>query len=264
MDEETDSQAGGRRRDRLPRNRQRERVLQMVRAHGDAIDAVELASRIGLHVTTVRFHLDALCDEGAIERTRIYRDGVGRPRTGYRAVEERLDYRILAEILAMELGETVETRARRAQRAGQQWAGRIAGSQGEADAAQDVTEAEVGDPLDRGAVLATEVFNRMGFDPELAAESEPMASLSADSKQIVGRERVIRLRACPVRDLARAHPEVGCGIHLGLLQGLLDHAAAAGGQPDTRKQGLSARLDPFVEPELCIARLNASRRSTRD
>ena len=93
-----------------------------------AIDAVELASRIGLHVTTVRFHLDALCDEGAIERTRIYRDGVGRPRTGYRAVEERLDYRILAEILAMELGETAETRARRAQRAGQQWAGRIAGS----------------------------------------------------------------------------------------------------------------------------------------
>ena len=264
MDEETDSKAGGRRRDRLPRNRQRERVLQMVRAHGGAIDAVELASRIGLHVTTVRFHLDALCDEGAIERTRIYRDGVGRPRTGYRAVVERLDYRILAEILAMELGETTETRARRAQRAGQQWAGRIAGSKSEADAAQDVTEAEVGDPLDRGAVLATEVFNRMGFDPELAAESEPMASLSADSKQIVGRERVIRLRACPVRDLARAHPEVGCGIHLGLLQGLLDHAAAAGGQPDTRKQGLSARLDPFVEPELCIARLNASRRSTRD
>jgi predicted ArsR family transcriptional regulator len=264
VDEETDSKAGRSRRDRLPRNRQRERVLQMVREHGDAIDAVELASRIGLHVTTVRFHLDALCDEGAIERTRIYRDGVGRPRTGYRAVEERLDYRILAEILAMELGETTETRARRAQRAGQQWAGRIAGSKSEADAAQDVTEAEVGDPLDRGAVLATEVFNRMGFDPELAAESEPMASLSADSKQIVGRERVIRLRACPVRDLARAHPEVGCGIHLGLLQGLLDHAAAAGGQPAARKQGLSARLDPFVEPELCIARLNASRRSTRD
>ena len=237
----------------------------MVREHRGPIDAVELASHIGLHVTTVRFHLDALCDEGAIERTRIYRDGVGRPRTGYRAVEERLDYRILAEILAMELGETVQTRARRAQRAGQQWAGRIAGSQGGVVAAHDVTEtAEAGDPLDRGAELATEVFNRMGFDPELAAESEPMASLSADSEQIVGRERVIRLHACPVRDLARAHPEVGCAIHLGLLQGLLDHAATAAGQPDTRKHGLSARLDPFVEPELCIARLNASRRSTRD
>jgi predicted ArsR family transcriptional regulator len=230
----------------------------MVRAHGDAIDAVELASRIGLHVTTVRFHLDALCDEGAIERTRMNRDGVGRPRTGYRAVEERLDYRILAEILGMELGETVQTRARRAQRAGQQWAGRIADSHGETAAGQDGTDAaEVADPLDRGAELATEVFNRMGFDPELAAESEPSASLSADSVQVLGRERVIRLHACPVRDLARAHPEVGCGLHLGLLQGLVDRAAAAGGHADHKDAAVSARLEPFVEPELCIARLAA-------
>ncbi len=264
MDEETDSKTGARRRDRLPRNRQRERVLQIVREHDEAIDAVEVASRIGLHVTTVRFHLDALCDEGAIERTRIYRDGVGRPRTGYRAIEERLDYRVLAEILAMELGETTEARARRARRVGVQWAARIASSQDQPVADQNDTDTASDDTLDRGAALATEVFDRMGFDPELAAESEPMASLSADSQRIVGRERVIRLRACPVRDLARAHPEVGCGIHLGMLQGLLDHAAAAGGKPGRRDQGLSARLDPFVEPELCIARLNASRGPTRN
>jgi predicted ArsR family transcriptional regulator len=235
----------------------------MVREHGGAIDAVELSSRLKLHVTTVRFHLDALCDEGAIERTRMNRDGVGRPRTGYRALEERLDYRILAEILAMELGETVQTRARRAQRAGQQWAARIVDSQGEAVAGQDGTNAaKASDPLDRGAVLAAEVCNRIGFDPELAAESEPSASLSTDREQVLGRERVIRLHACPVRDLARAHPEVGCGLHLGLLQGLLDHAATAGGHPDDEDAALSARLEPFVEPELCIARLTASRRST--
>jgi predicted ArsR family transcriptional regulator len=234
----------------------------MVREHGEAIDAVELASRMKLHVTTVRFHLDALCNEGAIERTRMNRGGVGRPRTGYRAVEERLDYRILAEVLAMELGETVQTRARRAQRAGQQWAGRIASQREPVAGRVDSDTAEAGDPLDRGAVLATEVFSRMGFDPELAAESEPSASLSADSEQVLGRERVIRLHACPVRDLARAHPEVGCGLHLGLLQGLLDHAAATGGHPDHQDAALSARLEPFVEPELCIARLAASRRSS--
>jgi predicted ArsR family transcriptional regulator len=233
----------------------------MVREHGGAIDAVELASRMKLHVTTVRFHLDALCDEGAIERTRLNRDGVGRPRTGYRAVEERLDYRILSEILAMELGETVQTRAQRAQSAGQQWAARIADTRGETVAGQDDTDAAQGDdPLDRGAVLATEVFIRMGFDAELAAVSEPSTSLSADSEQVLGPERVIRLHACPVRDLARAHPEVGCGLHLGLLQGLLDHAAAAGGHPDHEDAALSARLEPFVEPELCIARLAGPRR----
>ncbi len=230
----------------------------MVREHGGAIDAVELASSMKLHVTTVRFHLDALCDEGAIERTRVNRDGVGRPRTGYRAVAERLDYRILAEILAMELGETAETRARRAQRAGVQWAERIAAAQSEAVVGQEGTEAaEVGDALDRGAALATEVFDRMGFDAELAAGSEPSASLSADSEQVLGRERVIRLHACPVRDLARAHPEVGCGLHLGLLQGLVDRAAAAGGSADRADAAVSARLEPFVEPELCIARLAA-------
>ena len=60
MSEETDGRAGRRRRDRLPRNWQcAERVLRMVREHDGAIDAVELAAQIGLHVTTVRFHLDA-------------------------------------------------------------------------------------------------------------------------------------------------------------------------------------------------------------
>ncbi len=234
----------------------------MVREHDGAVDAVELASGIGLHSTTVRFHLDALCNEGAIVRTRMNRAGVGRPRTGYRAVEERLDYRVLAEVLAMELGQTVEERARRAQHAGQQWADRITvGSPGEAVVGQDVTDtAPVGDPLDRGAMIATEVFERMGFVPELAAASEPSASLSADSDQIVGRERIIRLHACPVRDLARAHPEVACGVHLGLLHGLLTKAEAADGQPNTQHPAMSARLEPFIEPELCLARVSVSRK----
>ncbi|APE14807.1 transcriptional regulator [Mycobacterium sp. WY10] len=262
MDDESDTAAGTRRRrNRLPRNRQRERILQIVCEHDGAVDAVELASRMKLHVTTVRFHLDALCAEGAIERTRMSRDGVGRPRTGYRAVKERLDYRILAEVLAMELGETVQTRARRTRHAGQRWAGRIADSLSGPVAGRDSAgPVESADPLDRGAVLATEVFSRMGFDPELAAESEPSASLSADSEQIVGRERLIRLHACPVRDFARTHPEVGCGLHLGLLQGLLDHAAVTGGA-DNENATLSARLEPFVESELCIARLAASGQS---
>ncbi|MGV9803904.1 helix-turn-helix transcriptional regulator [Mycobacterium sp. NPDC003449] len=241
MDDETDSSAGRSRRDRLPRNRQRERILQLVRDHGDEIDAADLAARIGLHVTTVRFHLDALCEQGAVERTRMNRDGVGRPRTGYRAIQERLNYRILAEVLAMELGATAHTRARRAQAVGQRWAARIAGTQPFEDP-DDGDAADTSDPLDRSATRATAVFDRMGFDPRLAAESEPSASLSTEGEPALGRERVVRLHACPVRQLARAHPEVGCRIHLGLLQGLLD-------------EGVSARLDPFVEPELCLARL---------
>ena len=246
MNEETDTRAGRSRRDRLPRNRQRERVLQMVRERDGAVDAVELSAQIGLHVTTVRFHLDALCDEGAIVRTRVNLPGAGRPRTGYLAVEERLDYRILAEVLAVELGQTVETRARRAQRAGQKWAARITASN---DAGADPAEApsdDADDSLDRAALRATDVFTRMGFAAELATAGEPAT-----------RERIIRLHACPIRDLARSHPEVGCGIHLGLLQGLLAGPSEADGRRKTPHPPMSSHLDPFVEPELCLARLVA-------
>jgi predicted ArsR family transcriptional regulator len=256
VSEETHGRAGRQRRDRLPRNRQRERVLAMVREHGDAVDAVELAAQIGLHITTVRFHLDALCDEGALERTRMNRPGKGRPRTGYRAVADRVDYRTLAEVLALELGQNVETRARRAQHAGQKWAARIADPQGTgADEAQAASVADAEDVLDRAAVRTTVVFTGMGFAPELAAAAEPKKASSGRRRPAPRQERTILLHACPVRDLARSRPEVVCGMHRGLLQGLLDKTVAEQGHPKSRRPALSAQLEPFVEPELCVARL---------
>lgn len=256
MNEETDTQAERPRRNRLPRNRRRERILQMVRERDDAVDAVELAAQIGLHVTTVRFHLDALCDEGTIVRTRLNRPGAGRPRTGYRAVEERLDYRVLAEVLAMELGQTRDARARRAQHAGQTWASRLTTSRSAPpDRTEATSDAKADDALDRAAFGAAEVFKRMGFDPELTTVTDPTTQSSSDSAPM--QERIIRLHACPIRDLARAHPEVGCQIHLGLLQGLLANSGAAGGGRKTSRRQVSAQLEPFVEPELCVARLVA-------
>jgi predicted ArsR family transcriptional regulator len=227
----------------------------MVREHGDAVDAVELAAQIGLHITTVRFHLDALCDEGALERTRMNRPGKGRPRTGYRAVADRVDYRTLAEVLALELGQNVETRARRAQHAGQKWAARIADPQETGtDEAQATSVADAEDVLDRAAVRTTVVFTGMGFAPELAAAAKPKKASSGRRRPASGRERTILLHACPVRDLARSRPEVVCGMHRGLLQGLLDKTAAEQGHPKS-SPAMSAQLEPFVEPELCVARL---------
>ncbi|MGE2692611.1 helix-turn-helix transcriptional regulator [Mycolicibacterium pulveris] len=228
MDDEAQAGAARRRPERLPRNRQRARVLELVRAHDGAVDAAEIASQMGLHVTTVRFHLDALCDEQAIVRTRLPRAGAGRPRTGYLAVQERLDYRVLAEVLAMELGRTEQIRRDRAERAGRRWVNRLA-SAPENDAGSNPT----GDALDRVAASAAKVFARMGFAPELVAPKR--------SRQ--RREQVIRLHACPIRELARSHPEVGCGLHAGVLAGLVG---------DTT---MSAELEPFVEPELCLARV---------
>lgn len=217
------------RSDRQRQGRQRERVLALVREHDGPADAPELAARLKLHVTTVRFHLDALCDQGALARTRIARPGVGRPRTGYVAVRDQLDYRSLAEILALELGDTTQKRARRAERAGRRWAQRItAGAVPEpieSAAAQGSSAA-----LDTRAMMTAAIFQRMGFGSELT----PPAKHGA---------RTIQLHACPVRELAAEHPEVGCALHRGLLMGLLGNPRSA----------LHAELEPFVEPELCIA-----------
>lgn len=227
---------GANRSQRLPRNQQRDRVLRLVGAAEGAVDAAELAERMNLHVTTVRFHLDALCEDGAVARTRIKRDGVGRPRTGYIAVRERLDYRSLAEILAMELGDTAAERRERAERAGRRWAERILASNAPTVPARPNGTAPV-TGIDDCADQIAGIFERMGFGPELTVATD-----SADGR----RECVIRLHACPVRELAQSHPEVSCAMHLGLLRGLLTGNNVAGG---------GAALEPFAEPEMCVARL---------
>lgn len=226
VNEQTDPRAGRSVRNRSLRNHQRERVLQLVREHDGPIDALELAALTGLHVTTVRFHVDALCDERLVVRTRMNRAGAGRPRTGYQAVRERLDYQVLAEVLAMELGSDDDVRARRAQRAGRKWAVRLA------------PDAEADASLDHAARRVVDTFNPMGFAPELTDTAD--------------RERLIRLHECPIRTLARAYPEVACRLHLGLLQGLVGQTSG-----EASDAAVSAHLEPFVESELCLARIVA-------
>jgi predicted ArsR family transcriptional regulator len=229
---------------RTGRNRQRQRVLELVRQHDEPIDAAELAAQMGLHTTTVRFHLDALCSEGVVERTRITRAGVGRPRTGYLAVPERLDYRSLAEILALELGDTADKRRRRAEAAGRRWAERITAETREDTAEQHVPDsAGPSKTLEERTAMVAMVFARMGFGPELTpAETST-----------TGNQQTIRLHTCPIRDLARAHPEVGCALHRGLLQGLLANPATNKGHSTAPRPVMQAELEPFVEPELCLA-----------
>jgi predicted ArsR family transcriptional regulator len=250
VNDQTGARAGRRRRDRPPRNRQRERVLSMVREYDGAVDAFELASRTGLHITTVRFHLDALCDDGVVARTRMARPGAGRPRTGYLAVGERVDYRVLADVLARELGQTTETRARRAEHAGREWATRITPS-------PEPNEKSADDALDRAAARTTVAFTWMGFAPELTAAAEPTASAPGKGRSKPLQERVIRLHACPLREMARSHPDVVCGVHRGLLQGLVADAAHGRGHRGPARPDISTHLEPFVEPELCVARLVA-------
>lgn len=232
---------------RMGQQRQRQRILELVRQHAEAVDAAELAAQTGLHPTTVRFHLDALCSDGIVERTRLARPSVGRPRTGYLAVRERLGYRTLAEILALELGDTTDKRRRRAQAAGRRWAERIANDSTREDIAPQNTSNQPGQPAELAihAALIARVFDRMGFGPEL----QPAAGSTR------ARHQTIHLHSCPVRELARAHPEVSCALHQGLLQGLLANWAETEGDSAASRSAMRAELEPFVQPELCLVRV---------
>ena len=206
---------------------QRRRLLELLRASGSPRDAPELAAETGLHVTTVRFHLDVLRRAGLVDSRSQPRATRGRPRTVYTAVShgEPSGYPALTRLLAAHLADTPEARAARAEQAGLAWAEELTA---EADRPLQVDAQEA-------ARTVTSMFAELGFDPELAGDET---------------DRQIRLRGCPFRDAARANPEVVCSVHLGLLRGTLTRLGA----PPT-----TTRLLPFVEPELCLAQLTPAR-----
>ncbi len=199
----------------------RRQLLKTLRNAASALDAHELAEEVGLHLTTVRFHLEMLRRAGLLERRSQPSAGAGRPRTVYTpahqvAAEGDVGYQGLARLLAAHLSNTSEERAARA---GIAWADDVLS----ASAATNHT-------VDEAAQQINALFADMGFEPELAT---------------IGDTRQIALHACPFRPLAREHPEVICSMHLGLLRGSLKRLRVAA----------DSQLLPFVEPELCIAQL---------
>ena len=203
----------------------RRRLLKLLRRSDTPLDVYQLADLTGLHITTLRLHLDVLAKAGQVTVQKTPRTTPGRPRTVYTARTEETPpdgYRPLAAVLAANLGSTPRTRRRRAEKAGRDWAVNLI-----------PTTDKVATP-DEAAHRIVDVFAEMNFDPELADPTPDNG------------EREIRLRACPYRDVARDHPDVVCAIHLGLLKGALTQL----GNPPT-----TVRLVPFVKPHLCLADL---------
>ncbi|MDA4109605.1 helix-turn-helix transcriptional regulator [Mycolicibacterium holsaticum] len=208
----------------------REEVLAALRATSEPMTIVAIADGLGVHPNTVRFHLDTLVGDGRAERVEPDRRGPGRPPLMFRAVH-RMDpggprrYQVLAEILLMSLAGQRNPAAKAAS-AGRAWARRIAGRD------------------DRTAISANQSARRLvkfldelGFAPRLRTVS---------GKQQVG------LRHCPFLELAEGGSDVVCPVHLGLMRGALE----AWDAPVTVE-----KLEPFVEPDLCVAHLTASTKS---
>jgi predicted ArsR family transcriptional regulator len=210
-----------------PLGRSRADVLDMLRAAGGPLGVREVAQRMGLHPNTARFHLEALVDADLAVRETEDRETPGRPRIGYRAVADgpagRRRYRLLAEMLTSLIAGTMPEPGRAAEDAGREWGAYLTE---QLPPYQKLTAGEAVEKL-------SAVMEELGFAPQ------------AEAGDGAGQYRLC-LRQCPFREVAQHHQDVICSLHLGLMRGALERMRA----PVT-----ADRLDPFVEPSLCVARL---------
>jgi predicted ArsR family transcriptional regulator len=206
----------------------RERVLAVLRASETPLGVAAVTAATGLSANAVRFHLQNLMDSGAV-RAALDPDhaGPGRPRIEYAAnplegANPASAYRLLAGLLATALHRSAGPDA--ASDAGRHWARSL----------PPANWSEVSaDPIDSVATL----FANSGFDPRRVSDRQ-----------------TLELHKCPFLDLAVEQPDVVCGIHLGLVQGLLEE--------------LGARRDVQLVPVLdgsgpCLVRLSETRTQRR-
>lgn len=198
------------------------RILEELRSRG-RLDSRELGGLLGLHPNTIRSHVEQLIEAGLVRETLAPAAGRGRPRVLYEAVVDRVTpnesgYRLLAQILAGYLA-SIEQPQVVAESAGRAW-GRFLTERPKPFAkisAQEATQKVV------------RLFTDLGFMPEAVENTGG---------------RKILLHRCPFRQVAESNQTVVCAVHLGMLRGSLSEMGAP----------LEAtRLEPFVEPTLCVA-----------
>ena len=178
---------------------------------------------LGQHPNTVREHLDALVEAGLASRERAASTGRGRPAWLYAAlpVTGAGEYAGLARALARHLARSSARPQEEAREAGREWGAQLAAerSQGE----------RVSTAAARRSVV--DLLDGLGFAPEGDRRAER-----------------VRLRRCPLLDAALEHPDVVCGVHLGIAEGALEAWGAS---------SEATRLVPFAEPGACLLHLAA-------
>ncbi len=199
----------------------------------DTADAAELAGMVGLHVNTTRHHLTLLHRAGLVDRENEAPTRPGRPRVRYRARPATLDasgtgappgqgppsgYEQLADVLAEELTVAVPDPPRSAVNAGRRWADRT-----------DLGAGSIPATADEALARLVAILDGLGFAPR----TEPVGDR-------------IYLYACPFAGPVRHSPAVVCGVHLGLLRGVLDRMRAP--------LAVTA-VDALVHPGVCVAHL---------
>jgi predicted ArsR family transcriptional regulator len=197
----------------------RREILSLLQESSAPQSIADIADALELHPNTVRFHLDALLERGRIERVTPRRTGPGRP------------------ALLFTAGHGMDPEGpRNYQLLAGILAGSLAGLQDPSGTAADAGRAW-GRQLTADAVCAdeedatsrlVEILDDLGFAPERTGRSE------------------IGLRHCPFLELVDNRRDVICPVHLGLMQGAMENLSTSVSVE---------RLDPFVEPNLCLTHL---------
>jgi predicted ArsR family transcriptional regulator len=195
--------------------------------------AAQLGEALGLHVTTVRFHLDQLTSAGLVRTHFTNAFGVGRPRKvyavarndqGQRQTDNSAPYlQLLAELLTSSYQSPLTP-----SELGARWI------------RENVRLERTAPATTPGGWLTklgriVQVLEAWGYRPDVTTTEG-------------GRVCRIDLADCPFVDLARANPDVVCGIHHGLLAGALEQLGEDQSEVD---------LHPFSGPALCYALVNS-------
>lgn len=194
-----------------PLSAARARVASALAEAGPQATLATLAERLGGHPNATRQHLDGLVADGHATIAPVAGGGRGRPARGWTITA--LGRRALAgdagDSAYAELVDAV--------------ADRLAGRPDAREEARAIGRAWGERRAQQGRTL-TDVLAELGFAPA-PDPTDPGTT---------------RLLACPILDAARAHPEVICGIHAGLVEGALGTDGV--------------RLVPFAEPGACLVR----------
>ena len=200
---------------RHPLSPSRRAILEHLRDQPQPLTLAALVRVTGLHPNTVREHLHALVRRGLVRRIDGRPQGRGRPAYLYEHAERgHGEYARLAVVLADALALSSSDPTGHAAAVGVEWGRSLARERrtrnGTAGAARDEVIGELDD---------------LGFAPRPGAD---------DSE--------VRLTRCPLLEAAHRAPEVVCGIHLGIIRGMLDEFGA---------DPAGSELEPFAAPGYC-------------
>lgn len=198
-----------------PLSPSRRAILGHLRDQPQPLTLGALVQITGLHPNTVREHLDALVRRGLVRRSTAAPSGRGRPAHLYEHADiGQGEYARLAVALTEALALSSSEPTRHAHTVGEEWGRELA------------RERRLGTSSPRQARRqVVELLDDLGFEPRPG-----------------DRACEVELTRCPLLEAAYRSPGIVCGIHLGIVRGLLTEQGA---DPE------GSDLQPFAGPGYC-------------